>query len=77
MTTIEIQLEQFRKEYKAVRVSVFNDCLVYRCSKGFSDKGAIAANGVIEKLGLDLYAVSTKFPARDSYTIQSIYSSDL
>ncbi len=74
MTTIEIQLERFMKEYHSIRVNVRADCLIYSCNRGLSDKAVIAANGVIEKMGLDLYAIGTKFPAKDSYTIQSIFS---
>ncbi len=74
MNKIEKDLEKFREEYRSIRVNVRADCLIYSCSRGCSDKAVLAANGVIEKLGLDLYAVSTKFPAKDSYTVQSIYS---
>jgi hypothetical protein len=74
---LEKELEKFRETHTSVRVTVFSDCLVYKCSRGYSDKAALAANGVIEKLGLDLYAVGTKFPSKDSYTVQSIFSDSL
>lgn len=72
--TLELQLTTFRESYHSVRCLVGSDNLVYRCTRGYSDKAALVANCLIEKLGLDLVAVSTNLHTKDSYTIQSIFS---
>lgn len=72
--SIELQLEKFRESYHSVRVAVYHDYLCYKCNKGMSDKAAFVANALIEKLNLDLVAISTSNFTKDSYIIQSVYS---
>lgn len=75
--TLEKQLEMFRVAYHSKRCYVGSDNILYNCNKGFSDIGVKTSNALIEKLGLDLCAIGTTLPSRDSYVIKSIYSSDL
>lgn len=70
-STLEKELELFRKAYQSVRVIVGSDDLVYKVSRGYSDKAAAKANSLIELMNLSLVAISTKFNAKDSFVVKS------
>jgi len=75
--TLEQELAAFREKYSSVRVFVFSDCLVYRCANGRAKEAANAANKLIEELGLSLVAIPNKWPANNTYVVQSNETSDL
>lgn len=72
--SLENDLTKFRENYHSVKVTVYADCLVYRCVRGYSDKAAASANDLIERMNLDLVAISTNFKSKDSYEIKASYS---
>lgn len=76
MTTISNDLEKFLKANKSTHVVAHNDCLVYNCRKGLSDKAAHDANELISELGLDLVAISGKWPY-DTYLVKSNLTYDV
>lgn len=71
VSTLEKELTTFREMYAATRCTVFSDTIVYRCAYGKADDAAKQANGLIEEMGLNLVAIPNKFPANNSYSIQS------
>lgn len=77
VTNLEKQLTLFRESYHSVKCMVYQDYIIYRCAHGHSDKAALVANNLIERLGLDLVAISTTLPGKSSYEIKSLYNSDL
>lgn len=71
MTTTQTQLEKFREVYPSTRVTVHDDFIVYKVRKGTADKSAKGANELIQQYGLDLTAMATGFPNKDSFWVQS------
>lgn len=77
MTTLESQLLLFRETYSSARAIVFSDCIVYKCGRGKAIDASAEANKLIEELGLSLVAIPNKWPANNTYVVQSNETSDL
>jgi len=68
MFTSNNSFDEFITNYGSVQLVRYSDYLVYSCTYGRSEKAVKKANELIEKLGLDLVAVSS---GKDSYVIKS------
>jgi hypothetical protein len=70
MTTIE-NLTRFREKFPLTRVTVFDDCLVYKVKRGYAKLSSDMANEIIEKESLPLVSIPTTLSAGDSFTVQN------
>ena len=77
MTTIQIELEQFRIAYDSVRVSVYDDFMVYSTPSGMADIMARSANRLIQDLDLNLTAIPAKNYPADTFVVKSNYTIDI
>lgn len=69
-------LEQFRLKWPSIKVTVYEDMLVYKVGGGFSDSEAGYANKLIHELGLPLIAEATTLHSKDSFTVKVIGDGD-
>ena len=65
-------LEQFRLHWPSIKVTVYNDMLVYKVGVGYADSEAGYANKMILELGLPLRAEPTTLHAKDSFIVKII-----
>lgn len=70
--TAEEAMAHFRRAYSSIRLTVYEDMLVYSTSAGWSEKAAREANSIIRSLNLPLVAESTKLLRKDSFTVKPI-----
>ena len=63
-------LDIFREAWNGFHVMQYDNELVYRTVRGFSDKAARRANELIAELGLDLEAIPTDLLAKDSFHVK-------
>lgn len=62
--TLKDKLDKFREAWEGVRVTQYEDKLVYSVAPSMSMRAATRANNLIEILGLDLIAIpSVRYPA--------------
>lgn len=69
---MENYLEQFRLHWPSIKVTVYNDMLVYKVGVGYADSEAGYANKMILELGLPLRAEPTTLHAKDSFSVKII-----
>lgn len=77
MTTTQIELEQFRIAYDSVRVSVYDDFMVYSTPSGMAEIMAKSANRLIRDLNLELTAIPAKNYPSDTFVVKSTYTIDI
>lgn len=69
--TLKDKLDKFREAWGGVRVTQYEDKLVYSVTSSMSRRAATRANNLIEILDLDLIAIpNDKYP-QDSFIIQN------
>lgn len=77
MTTTQFELEQFRKAYDSIRVSVYDDFMVYSTPIGMSEILARSANKLIQELDLELTAIPAKNYPSDTFVVKSNQTIDI
>lgn len=65
-------LEQFRLHWPSIKVTVYEDMLVYKVRVGYADSEAGYANKMILELGLPLIAEATTLQAKNSFNVKII-----
>lgn len=65
-------LEQFRLHWPSIKVTVYDDMLVYKVGVGYADSEAGYANKLIHELGLPLIAEATTLHSKDSFSVKII-----
>lgn len=65
-------LEQFRLHWPSIKVTVYDDMLVYKVGVGYADSEAGYANKLIHELGLPLIAEATTLYLKDSFSVKII-----
>lgn len=75
--TIESHLENFRINFPFHKVTVEEDYLIYRVSRGTAKRAATEANELIEKLGSPLVAIPTELWSNDTFCVKSIETIDI
>jgi hypothetical protein len=69
-------LEQFRLHWPSIKVTVYNDMLVYKVGVGYADSEAGYANKMILDLGLPLIAEATTLHTKNSFSVKIIGDGD-
>ncbi len=72
IVTREQAFEIFRRRFPSARVSVFANCMVYKCASGYAKKCAGQAERLIRSLSLPLIAKATTFHTQDSFIINYV-----
>lgn len=67
---LDQQLDAFRESYKSVRVTQYENFLVYRVNRGCGRSAAKDANELIELNKWNLVAIPTPFLENDCFTVQ-------
>jgi len=65
--TLEESLNKFRERFPLIRVTQYDDCLVYKVQSGFSKRCVVEANELIDDLELPLVA---RYTGDDSFVIE-------
>jgi len=64
------QLEKFRKRYASVKVTVYDEYLVYKTSTGSARRACTDANELISDMGLPLVAKVSSGYKLDAFIVQ-------
>lgn len=68
--TLKDKLDKFREAWGGVRVTQYEDKLVYSVTPSMSRRAATRANNLIEILDLDLVAIPNNRYPEDSFIVQ-------
>lgn len=77
MNTTQLELEKFRKAYDSIRVTVYDDFMVYVTPTGMADLFSRNANTLIGKLNLDLTAIPKSTFPHDCFVVKSNQTIDI